>query len=44
MGLFRICGTSRGLMVSNGTNAMHHMFKMIGMKMLTMPQFMAWKK
>ena len=30
MGLFRIYGTSIGLMAFNGTNAMHHMFEMIG--------------
>lgn len=30
MGLFRIYGTTKGLMAFNGTNAMHHMFEMIG--------------
>lgn len=30
MGLFRIYGTTKGLMTSKGVNAMHHMFEMIG--------------
>ena len=41
MGLFRIYGTTKGLMASNGTNTMYDMFEMIGMKMLIMLQFMA---